>query len=53
MAFEKQTHYEDSKRCRGNEGSPKGRRIYRSCIHKFIVKADIEFKTESPKPTGS
>ena len=40
----KLTQVEDGRRCRGNEGSPRGRRIYRTCQHKFIVKATIEYR---------
>jgi hypothetical protein len=30
--------------CQGNEGSPKGRRVYRKCLNMFIYKVKIKFK---------
>jgi hypothetical protein len=40
-----------SKFCQGNEGSAKGRRIYRKCLNSFEVKVVIKYKGESdPTP---
>lgn len=44
MVGEKQTHYEGSAHCQGYEGSPKGRRRYRSCLSNWKIKIDIEYK---------
>jgi hypothetical protein len=46
MVTEGNTELEDSKSCRGNEGSPKGRRIYRSCINTFEFKIKIQYETQ-------
>jgi hypothetical protein len=34
--------------CQGHEGSPKGRKKYRKCIHTFKVKAWIKYKGSEP-----
>lgn len=44
MVRSKETHRETSKRCQGYEGSPKGRRKYRNCMHMFYVKVSIIYK---------
>lgn len=49
MIRNKQTELETSKLCQGNEGSPKGRRIYRKCINFFKIKVSIKYKKESGK----
>lgn len=49
MAREKKTDHEEVKMCQGYEGSPKGKRRYRSCVHSFRIKAHVEYKAE-PKP---
>lgn len=47
MVRERQTEHEESKMCRGNEGSPKGRRIYRKCLNTFKYKIKIKYKPNS------
>ncbi len=37
-------HYERTHICKGYEGSPKGRRKYRSCLNTFKVTIDISYK---------
>jgi hypothetical protein len=44
MVRKKETHWEGSKMCQGYEGSPKGRRKYRSCVNSWNMKVDIEYK---------
>lgn len=44
MVKNKQLELEKSDVCIGNEGSPKGRRIYRSCLNYFNVKVTIKYK---------
>lgn len=34
-----------TRKCRGYEGSPKGRKRYRSCMHSFTVKVSLQYKT--------
>ena len=46
MVSHKETHTEESTICQGNEGSPKGRRIYRKCINFFKVVIDIQYKAD-------
>ena len=46
MVDKKQTHNETFEPCRGYEGSPKGRRRYRSCVNSWKVTVDIEYFTE-------
>ena len=46
MVREKKTHYEGLKVCQGYEGSPKGRRRYRSCINSWKVTIDLEYYTD-------
>ena len=36
-----------SRGCRGHEGSPKGRRKYRSCMHSFDVKVTLKYKAKA------
>ncbi len=43
MVRNKQTDLETTKACRGNEASPKGKRIYRSCGNFFKIKVHIEY----------
>jgi len=40
----KLTHHEAFEVCQGYEGSPKGRRKYRSCCNSFKVKVTITYK---------
>lgn len=44
MVRNKQVELETSKICQGNEGSPKGRRIYRKCVNFFKIKVSIKYK---------
>lgn len=45
MVRENLRDFEVTKICQGNEGSPKGRKIYRKCLHQFKITASIEFKS--------
>ena len=45
MVRKRETSREDSAICQGNEGSPKGRRIYRKCLHSFKFNITIKYKT--------
>lgn len=38
--------FEGAKFCQGNEGSPKGRKIYQKCLNRFEIKAEIVYKEE-------
>jgi hypothetical protein len=49
MVRNKQTELETSKLCQGNEGSPRGRRIYRKCMNFFKIKVSIKYKGGSRK----
>lgn len=44
MVRDKLTELETTKICQGNEGSPKGRRIYRKCMNGFHVKVKIKYR---------
>ena len=44
MLRNKETFKEGQSKCQGNEGSPKGRRIYRSCMHIFDYKVTIKYR---------
>lgn len=46
MLAKKETHREETEYCQGYEGSPKGRRRYRSCNNNFEIKVDITYKKE-------
>jgi hypothetical protein len=46
MISKRQIHAADSKLCSGYEGSPKGRKRYRSCLTEFSYAIDIEYKVE-------
>lgn len=45
MVSKRETFREDSAFCQGNEGSPKGRRIYRKCMNFFKFNITIKYKT--------
>jgi hypothetical protein len=49
MVKNKQTELETSKLCQGNEGSPKGRKIYKKCMNFFKIKVSVCYKEESGK----
>jgi len=49
MVRNRQTELETSKLCQGNEGSPKGRRIYRKCMNFFKIKVSIKYREASEK----
>lgn len=44
MIMNKEEFKEGSNFCQGNEGSPKGRRIYKKCMNMFIYKVKIKYK---------
>jgi hypothetical protein len=44
MIQEKNEEYETSTTCRGNEGSPKGHRVYRKCLNCFTIKVNLRYK---------
>jgi hypothetical protein len=44
MISQKQTNLETSTICQGQEGSPKGRRIYQECMNYFKIKVSITYK---------
>ena len=46
MVWNKQTHFEVSRICRGYEGSPKGRRNYRDCLNFWDITVDIVYHKE-------
>lgn len=46
MVSERHTHHEKTTFCKGYEGSPKGRRRYRSCVNHWKVIVDIEYYTK-------
>lgn len=51
MVASNQTHFEKEYiACQGYEGSPKGKRHYRSCTNHFAVVIDIKYKA---KDTGN
>jgi len=47
MVSKKETVREDTAGCQGYEGSPKGRRRYRSCIHRFDYKIIIKYNEKT------
>lgn len=49
MVRKKQIQHEERKGCQGYEGSPKGRRRYRSCLHSFQIKAQVEYKKRTTR----
>ena len=49
MIRNEQTELEISKLCQGNEGSPKGRRIYRKCLNFFKIKIKLKYKNIQDK----
>ncbi|GAB6036147.1 hypothetical protein JCM15519_07060 [Fundidesulfovibrio butyratiphilus] len=46
MVRDGKTEQEGEIMCRGDEGSPKGRKIYRKCLNRCTYKISITFKTE-------
>ena len=46
MVAETSTEKSVSKRCQGYEGSPKGHRKYRDCMHSFTVNVILKYKEE-------
>jgi len=44
LVREKETAFEGTIFCCGNEGSPKGRRIYRRCLNNIEVKITLSYK---------
>jgi hypothetical protein len=45
MVRNRETQREDSDFCQGNEGSPKGHRVYKKCWNSFKYKISIKYKT--------
>jgi hypothetical protein len=43
MGASRETHLEEERMCQGNEGSPKGRREYGPCGHRFSIVADVAY----------
>lgn len=50
MVRKEETETKTTKYCQGYEGSPKGRRKYRSCMNNFKIKVSIKYKE---KPINS
>ncbi|OQA71765.1 MAG: hypothetical protein BWY33_01951 [Candidatus Dependentiae bacterium ADurb.Bin246] len=44
MVLKKETQFDGMRFCKGNEGSPKGKKIYRKCMNQFKVKVNIKYK---------
>ncbi|HEX7189232.1 MAG TPA: hypothetical protein VF423_13500 [Actinomycetes bacterium] len=40
---------ETSSLCRGYEGSPKGRKRVRDCMHLFTVTIDLTYRSDEPR----
>jgi len=49
MVRNRETQREDSALCQGNEGSPKGRRIYKKCSNFFKYKISIKYRSDQAK----
>jgi hypothetical protein len=47
MVRNKETDREETKSCEGYEGSPKGRKRYRTCLHRFTVKAHVDYREDA------
>ena len=47
MVKNKQLELETSELCQGNEGSPKGRRIYGKCTNFFKIKISIKYQDQN------
>jgi len=47
MVYKKEQEREGTAICQGNEGSPKGRRIYRKCLNLFTYKIYIDYFNEN------
>lgn len=45
MVSARETHREGRLLCRGNEGSPKGRRIYRKCLYGISYTIDLVYRS--------
>jgi hypothetical protein len=43
MVQQKKSHDETTRICQGYEGSPKGKKRYRSCVNYFKISVDIEY----------
>jgi hypothetical protein len=44
MVAKGETHSKESAICQGYEGSPKGRRQYRRCLHHFTVEVSLTYQ---------
>ena len=52
MVYKKEIDKEGSEMCQGNEGSPKGRRIYRKCVNIFKYKIHIDYNVDMPSQSS-
>jgi hypothetical protein len=52
MVFDHKTEYHDDSRCRGYEGSPKGRTNYGPCNRRFKVSVTLTYKPEDSGDSG-
>jgi len=50
MVGARETHREGIATCQGNEGSPKGRRVYRKCLNHWTYVIDLTYKPAAPTP---
>jgi len=46
MVRNRQTHLEDHRKCKGYEGSPKGRIEYRPCFNHWDITVDVVYHEE-------
>lgn len=53
MVGNKLTEKTENAICQGNEGSLKGRRVYRRCLNFFQIKVSIEYKNEEATEANS
>jgi len=49
MVAQRKTHLETHRLCQGYEGSPKGRRKYRDCLHFFNIRVSLTYRDEQSK----
>lgn len=52
MVAKKETEFSDTEICKGYEGSPKGRKRYRTCVTMFDYKVTIEYDDTFEDSTG-
>ena len=46
MVRNRQTELEESRKCQGYEGSPRGRCVYRDCWNSFEIRVSVKFKRD-------